>query len=136
MSLLSCHHSKVIPGLWIAGAQLQCLLEILPSLRKIMSLKAERAQVVISLRIVRLRGDHLLKGRGRFVQIAVLKHRDAIREVIAEKSALVERPVKWQRSPHALGCRRRNKLHTFPIPPSRPTRNEIGIGRSLRRSKR
>src|ERR1700757_812784 len=123
MSLLSCHHSKVVPGLWIAGAQLQCLLEILASLRKIMSLKAERAQIVISLRIVRLRGDHLLKGRGRFVQIAVLKHRDAIREVIAEKSALVERPAKWQRPPYTLGLGHGYRLHIF--------KNALRLYRSL-----
>ena len=60
----------------------------------VIAAQLERAQIVVSLRDVGLRGNHLLKRSGGLIEIAVLEHRHTIREIVALKCILLKLPIK------------------------------------------
>ena len=65
-------------------------------LREIVAAKAECAQVVICLGIVRLCGYNLQEGFDRLVKIAMLEHCHAVSKFVPRKSCCGKSPLKRQ----------------------------------------
>src|SRR5882762_620002 len=94
LTFLGGHHSKIVPRFRIVRTELYRLLEVLPRAVETVSPEIECSQIVIGLGILRLAGDNLLEGRRRLFQIAALKHRHPVGEVVPLERTLVEHSAR------------------------------------------
>src|SRR6266702_6782215 len=104
MALLRRDHSEIVPSLRIVWLELDRLLEILSCLLKVILAQIESAQIVVGICAPRLGGDYLLKGLGGLVEIAMLEHRYAVGEVVAQECVLHKHSAERQRFQHAVSC--------------------------------
>src|SRR6184192_302966 len=88
----------------VTGVQ-TCALPILDS-----------AKIVVGLWILRLGINDLLEGSGGLVDIAVLKHGNAVSEIIALEDILVEGPGEGKGLPNSLGLRQVDETQVFREP--------------------
>ena len=116
VALLSCHHSQVVPRFRIVRTKLEGLFEIATRLRKIISPKAQSAQVVIAFRVIRLCNDDLLKRLCGRLEITMLEHRDPIGKIIPLGTTVVEVSWEGQRFPQTgrRRCRNRSNILRHP----------------------
>ncbi len=103
VSFLRGHHAKIVPRFRVVGTQLQSLFKIRARSGKVISPQAERTQVVVGVRIVRLAGDDLKKRLLGLLQIAVLEQYHSVRKFVAQERALVELSFEWDRFSYAIG---------------------------------
>src|SRR5438067_9092596 len=83
LTLLRGQHAKIVPGFRIVWAQLDGLFEVLPRFWQGILAEVDSAKIVVGLWILRLGINDLLEGSGGLVEIAVLKHGNAVSEIIA-----------------------------------------------------
>ena len=93
-ALLCSDHGQIVPRLRIFRTKLDRLLKIDSSVRKRILSKIKCAEVVIGFGIGEFGGNDLFEGSCRLVEIAALKKRDAVSEIIALETALVKCSVK------------------------------------------
>src|ERR1700723_3384664 len=106
MALLCRHHPQVVPSVGVVGAYFERLLKILPCLLEIVPAQVERAQIVVAFGVVGFGSNHLQEGVRCLVQIAVLKQRNAIGELVTVKQALGETTFEGDGTPYPFGyCR-------------------------------
>src|SRR5262245_65634157 len=80
--LLGRDHSEIVPGFGVLGAQLHSLLEIVTSLRQVALAQIERAEVVVSLGVLRVGGGDLFERLGGGIEVAMLKQCDTVSEIV------------------------------------------------------
>ena len=83
LTLLRGHHAKIVPGFSIVGAQIHRLFEIATRLCKRVSSQVECPQVVVGDGVVGFRENNLFEFFRGLFEIAALKHRYAIGEIVA-----------------------------------------------------
>src|SRR5689334_15299074 len=103
LALLCSQHSEVVPRFRIVGPERCRALEIVTRVVECLSAQIERAQVVVSLRIIGFSGNHLLERLFRLLEIATLEECHSVCKVIAVKYALVERSSERKGFSDAFG---------------------------------
>ena len=116
LTLLRGQHAKIVPGFRIVWAQLDGLFEVLPRFWQGILAEVKSAKIVVGLWILRLGINDLLEGSGGLVKIAVLKHGNAVSEIIALEDVLVEGSGEGKGFPNSIGLRQVDETQVFREP--------------------